>query len=199
MHKLDQNYWDNRWKSGETGWDIGFASNPICEYMRQYKNKTAKILIPGCGNAWEAEFLVSHGFTNIHLLDISPVACEALRNRFKNCEQINIHCGNFFKWDEPFDLMLEQTFFCALDPKDRKLYAEQAYHLLKAGGKLAGLLFASEFDKEGPPFGGTAIEYKKLFDPLFNIRIMENCYNSIEPRKGNELFFILEKKSLIQR
>lgn len=192
-NNLDQNYWDKRWINGETGWDIGYASKPICEYMRQYDNKSAKILIPGCGNAWEAEFLLSLGFKNIHLLDISPAACEVLQLRYKNNDQIKIHCGDFFKLQENFDLILEQTFFCAIDPGYRNLYVEKAYQLLNPGGKLVGLLFATEFDKEGPPFGGSLEEYNQLFSSKFKIRTLEYCINSITPRDGNELFVILEK------
>ncbi|MBP6047706.1 MAG: hypothetical protein KA530_11585, partial [Ferruginibacter sp.] len=54
---LDREYWDAQWQNKTTGWDIGHASPAITEYMAQYKNKDAAILIPGCGNAYEAVFL----------------------------------------------------------------------------------------------------------------------------------------------
>ena len=40
-----------------------------------------------------------------------------------------------------------QTFFCAIDPSDRKKYADKIYTLLKENGKLAGVLFNHEFEK----------------------------------------------------
>ena len=37
-------------------------------------------------------------------------------------------------------------------------------------------------------------EYKKYFEPYFNIKVFETAYNSINSRKGRELFMILIKK-----
>ena len=56
--ELDVAFWNNRWATGQTGWDIGYASPAITTYLQQYENKNAAILIPGCGNAHEAEFLI---------------------------------------------------------------------------------------------------------------------------------------------
>lgn len=196
MNTLDQNYWDQRWKKGETGWDIGYESTPLCEYMKKYKNKEAQILIPGCGNAYEAAFLQKLGFNNIHLLDISPTACNVLITRFKSNAQIKVHCADFLNFKGKFDLILEQTFFCALDRNKRIHYVEKAHELLNPAGQLVGILFASQFEKEGPPFGGTSEEYKSLFSTKFGIKKLEFCYNSIEPRKGNELFILFEKLNI---
>ena len=61
------------------------------------------------------------------------------------------------------------------------------YLILKPGGKIAGVLFNRNFDG-GPPFGGNKSEYEKLFAEKFTINTMEECYNSIEPRKDKEVF-----------
>jgi len=61
-NELTAEFWDERWKSGQIGWDIGYASPPLVTYMDQYVNKNAAILIPGCGNAYEAEYLSQKGF-----------------------------------------------------------------------------------------------------------------------------------------
>ncbi len=62
--------------------------------------------------------------------------------------------------------------------------------LLKATGKMAGLLFAQQFEKDGPPYGGTKEEYLPLFSSFFNVDSMEISTDSIPKRRGNELFFI---------
>lgn len=108
---LDQNYWDERWQKNETGWDIGQASPAIVEYMKQYPNKNANILIPGCGNAYEAEFLIASGFTNITLIDIAPKAVEALKAKFTDKAQVKVLCEDFFQHKGNYDLIIEQTFF----------------------------------------------------------------------------------------
>lgn len=190
---LDKNYWNNRWQNGETGWDIGYAAPALTEYGDQLKDKNISILIPGCGNAYEAEYLLQNGFTNVTLLDIAPEVVDAMRKRFEG-KEINIICGDFFTHEQQYDLILEQTFFCALMPEQRSDYVRKAASLLKKKGKIAGVLFSRTFDKEGPPFGGAVDEYKALFEPYFNILKMEPCRNSIPPREGTEVFILFQKK-----
>jgi methyl halide transferase len=194
IQQLDGKYWDERYHNNATGWDVGTISTPLKNYVDQLTNKNISILIPGCGNAYEAEYLIQQGFTNITLIDISPALVNALKERLLsgNKTQPNIICGDFFKLNQSFDLIIEQTFFCALDPGLRKAYADKMYQLLKPGGKLAGVMFNRSFEG-GPPFGGSREEYEKLFSEKFQIMTMDNCHNSIAPRMGSELFVILKK------
>ncbi len=184
---LNADYWSKRYKQNETGWDIGYGSTPLVEYLQSLKDKSISILIPGCGNAYEAEWLLQHGFTNVTVLDISPVLTAALKERFKD-EPINIITGDFFEHEGQYDLILEQTFFCAIDPALRSNYVAHMHALLKPTGKLVGVLFNHSFEG-GPPFGGSKEEYELLFSKHLHIKKMELCYNSIPPRQGAELFF----------
>ncbi|MBY0478487.1 MAG: methyltransferase domain-containing protein [Chitinophagaceae bacterium] len=188
---LDADWWSNRYLQQQTGWDIGYSSTPLQTYMNSVEDKNSAILIPGCGNSYEAEALLNAGFTNITLLDISPVLTAALKQKFSNTT-IEIITGDFFEHSGQYDLILEQTFFCALDPSHREAYVKHMFSLLKKTGRLAGVLFNRAFEG-GPPFGGSKELYEKLFNQSFTIKKMELCYNSIEPRSGTELFFILEK------
>lgn len=191
---LDKDYWSKRYEDKLTGWDVGSISTPLKEYIDQLKDKNISILIPGCGNAYEAEYLLQQGFTNITLADISPVPVKAAKEKFRSYvgKQLNIICADFFSLHQQFDLIIEQTFFCALDPSLRERYASKMPELLNPGGKLAGVLFNRDFEG-GPPFGGHKDEYEKLFSQRFDIKTMELCYNSIGPRAGNELFIIFRK------
>ncbi|RYY69396.1 MAG: methyltransferase domain-containing protein [Chitinophagaceae bacterium] len=190
---LDKNYWDSRYKKGEDQWDIGYVSTPLKEYIDQLEDKNISILIPGCGNAHEAAYLLQSGFTNITLIDISYVAAEAVKEKFSaSAGKLKVIHGDFFTLQDKFQLILEQTFFCALDPSLRENYAEKMYDLLRQGGKLVGLLFNRTFD-EGPPFSGNKEEYMNLFAPLFDVLVMEESYNSIPRRQDTELFIILRK------
>lgn len=191
---LNQNFWESRWKNKQTGWDIGYPSPAITDFLEVYPNKNASILIPGCGNAYEAEYLYRNGFTDITLIDIAPHAVEKLKNKFRNDPQVKVVQGNFFDWEGDYDLMIEQTFFCAIAPELRPNYVKKAHDLLKKDGQIVGLLFNREFQEQGPPFGGVQMEYETLFQPFFDIKIMEECTNSIPPRQGSELFIQLMKK-----
>lgn len=186
-------YWEGRYEYNQTGWDLGAISPPLKEYIDQLENKNLRILIPGAGNSYEAEYLFQLGFKNVIVLDLAPYPLQSFRRRVPDFPACNIQEKDFFKLEGSFDLILEQTFFCALPPGKREDYVTKAFKLLKPGGRIAGVLFASEFKKEGPPFGGSKKEYLDLFSRLFQIQVLEACYNSIPPRMDNELFFIFKK------
>ncbi|MDB5203660.1 MAG: methyltransferase protein [Ferruginibacter sp.] len=196
-NSLDKDYWNKRYEDQQTGWDIGAVSAPLKAYIDQLEDKSIAILIPGCGNAYEAGYLLQQGFTNVTLVDISPVLVEDLSSKMSAHlgKGLTIICDDFFNMTSLFDLILEQTFFCALEPSLRKYYVDKAYANLNIGGKLVGVLFDRDFDG-GPPFGGSKEAYQDLFSPLFDILTMEPCYNSIEPRKETELFVILKRKQI---
>jgi SAM-dependent methyltransferase len=185
-------FWENRWTNREIGWDLGEVSPPIKEYIGQYKNKNHRILIPGCGNAHEAEYLINEGFTDITLIDISPTATAILQEKFTDSPQVKIVCEDFFEHNGEYDLILEQTFFCAISPTLRKKYVEKMRSLLSEEGKLVGVLFNVEFEKQGPPFGGFQSDYQSLFEKHFDFKSFEPCYNSALPRADSELFIILK-------
>jgi len=190
---MSKTFWEDRWENLQIGWDIGQVSPPIAEYINQLENKALKILIPGCGNAYEAEFLHKKGFTNVSIVDISIKAIDSFTKRYPNFPKQNIIHSDFFEIDGQYDLIIEQTFFCAINPSLRKKYVQKMITLLKPKGKLIGLLFNTEFSG-GPPFGGDKDEYFNLFENDFTIKTMEKAYNSIKPREDRELFIILEKK-----
>ena len=194
-----QIFWEKRWQNGYTGWDLGAVSPPLKAFVDQIPlgNRQLKVLIPGCGNGYEAVYLLENGFTNITMLDIAPTAIKQLGKRltrnFPGWERhLRLECGDFFQFSGVFDLILEQTFFCALDPSLRPDYASKMRDLLAPGGKLAGVLFDRDFEG-GPPFGGHTEEYQALFAPYFHIKTLAPCYNSAKPREGAEVFLILEK------
>lgn len=193
MVLLDEKYWSERYKLGLIGWDIGYPSLPLVQYLDQIENKSISLLIPGAGNAYEADYAFRNGFSNVHVLDISKEPLERFRLRFPDFPKENLHHQNFFNFSNTYDLILEQTFFCALDPSLREEYSQKMLQLLNPGGMLAGVLFDRIFDSEGPPFGGSRKEYLTYFTGKFEIITFEQCYNSISERAGSELFIQLKK------
>ena len=190
----NKDFWEERYKTGETGWDIGRVSPPIKEYIDQLKNKDLKILIPGGGNSYETEYLFQQGFKNVFLIDIAKQPLKNLKTRIPDFPDEHLIHGDFFQLNDHYDLILEQTFFCAIDPVLRPQYARKTSELLNPNAKIAGLLFNTVFDKDGPPFGGNQKEYLTYFSPYYEIISFEESYNSIPPRQGKELFFIFKKK-----
>jgi hypothetical protein len=194
MTKLNKNFWKERYDTNTIGWDCGQITTPLKTYIDQIENKSLKILIPGAGNSYEAEYLHNKGFTNVHVIDLVKHPLDNLSNRVPNFPKTNLIQGNFFELDDTFDLIIEQTFFCALNPSLRADYVKKMQSLLNKNGKIVGLLFNFQLTEDGPPFGGSKKEYLERFSQDFNIITLDTCHNSISPRQDRELFFIFERK-----
>ena len=191
---LNKDYWEERYRHQSWGWDIGDVSPPLKAYIDQLSDKEQRILIPGAGHGYEAIYLFNKGFKNTYVLDIARQPLEDIRKRCPEFPEEHLIEQDFFTADlHEFDLIIEQTFFCALETGLRPSYAQRMHRILKQGGKLAGLFFDFTLTENGPPFGGSKNEYEALFEPLFRIKKLERAYNSLAPRQGNELFFIFEK------
>ena len=97
---LDKAYWNGRYSNNDTGWDLGAVSPPLKAYFDQLNDKNIKILIPGCGNSHEGEYLLAQGYTNVHLIDISTEALNNIKRRVPAFPCENLHCENFFDHQE---------------------------------------------------------------------------------------------------
>jgi len=190
---LDEVYWSSRYASGKTGWDIGYPSPPITQYLDQLDNKSLKILLPGAGNAYEAAYAFQKGFQNLFILDIAKAPLEKFKKDNPLFPAKQLIRDDFFNHNETYDLVLEQTFFCALDPELRRGYVNKMHEIINPKGRLAGVLFNRKFDFQGPPFGGTKAEYQSYFSEKFD-GLYAPCYNSIPERMGAELWINLRPK-----
>jgi len=191
---LSANAWEHRYLNNDIGWDLGEVSTPLKAYFEQLENKEIKILIPGGGNSYEAEYLFENGFKNVFVIDVSKAALDNIQKRIPSFPKTQLILGDFFELKNTFDLIIEQTFFCAIHPNLRAAYVVKMNQLLKSKGKLVGLMFNVPLNDNRPPFGGNKKDYLVSFKPYFNIERMEMCYNSFGNRKGRELFVKMVKK-----
>lgn len=194
---FDAAYWRGRYAAGRDGWDARAATPPLRAYFDQLAvARQPRILIPGAGRAYEAEYLHRAGFGQVFVADLAPEALHALAARVPDFPAEHLLLADFFALApaEPYDLLVEQTFFCALNPALRPAYARQCAALLRPGGTLMGVLFATDFGPvTEPPFGGTQEEYRDYFAPYFSFRHFAPATNSLPPRRGRELFICLKK------
>lgn len=194
---LDAHYWEQRWQEADTPWDMGRVSPALRHYLDQHTTPDTRILIPGAGRAYEAVYLHQQGYTQVYVCDWADTAFGWLRQQAPDFPEAHLLVSDFFALKLEVDLVLEQTFFCAIDPALRSRYAQQVHQLLAEGGTLAGLLFATHFPFQGPPFGGTVDEYRAIFEPYFDIRQMSPSDHSISARKMTEIMVIMNKRKLI--
>jgi methyl halide transferase len=189
--ELDRDYWQGRYDDHTDTWDLGTSSTPLKTYIDQLARKDLRVLIPGCGRAWEGQYLHELGFTNVWLMDLTGEPFKEFMERCPGFPPAHLLIGDFFMHEGAYDLILEQTFFCAIPVAMREAYVERMSHLLAPGGKLAGVLFddPSPGKQPGqPPYGGSRAEYEALFAPQFARVSVEPCYNSIPPRAGREVW-----------
>ncbi|HAD96772.1 MAG TPA: SAM-dependent methyltransferase [Cryomorphaceae bacterium] len=191
MNSTNEKYWAEHYDKGNTPWDMGTTSPPLTAYFQGLHDKTQAILIPGAGTSHEAEWLWHNGFKNVWVADIAAEPLQKIRERCPSFPEEQLIHGDFFALNRQFDLVVEQTFFCALPPEWRPRYVQKMKDILKEGGHLVGVLFDFPLTEQGPPYGGGVEEYRELFSPYFKIWKMERCYNSIKPRAGKEIFINL--------
>ncbi|TVR81547.1 MAG: SAM-dependent methyltransferase [Chitinophagaceae bacterium] len=196
MKELNPEFWNERYATEQTGWDLGMVSPPLKKYFDQLTDKQLKILVPGAGNAYEVEYLYKKGFKNIFLLDWAILPLKKFKERNPDFPEKQLLQKDFFKLSGEYDLIIEQTFFCALPPSMRESYSQKIYQLLKPNAKLVGLLFQIPLNTDKPPFGGSKEEYIDYFSPFFEFITFETAKNSHPARIGNEIFMILKKRTL---
>ena len=182
---MNANYWSDRYQRKKTAWDLGEVSSPLVEIFKDIE-KNAKILIPGCGNAYEAEYLFNLGYKNVHIIDLAIEPLETFKKRNESFPLKQIILGDFFEHSGQYDFIIEQTFFCAIQPALRTNYVLKTHELLKPKGELLGVLFDRDFEG-GPPFGGRKEDYKTLFSEVFEEVKIQNSLHSIQPRLGAEV------------
>jgi methyl halide transferase len=188
-----ENYWSSRYLAGNIPWDAGRITTPMKEFIDTLTDKTLRILIPGAGNGYEAEYLHLLGFKNVYLLDISSQPLHRFHSRCPDFPEKRLLHQDFFTATGSYDILLEQTFLSAINPERRNEWVKKCLELLVPGGVLAGVLFDDPLHDDRPPYGGSLLQYKQLFIPDFIPLIMERCYNSIPSRRGREIFILFKK------
>ncbi len=71
--------------------------------------------------------------------------------------------------DEPFDMLFDHTFFCALHPEDRPAFGDMARRLVGPGGLVCSIVFPAgkELDAGGPPWGMSAADLSEALGNEF--------------------------------
>ncbi|NCA21677.1 MAG: methyltransferase domain-containing protein, partial [Crocinitomicaceae bacterium] len=133
--ELDAQFWQSRYENNQTGWDLGSASPPLVHYFNQLEDKNIKILIPGCGNAHEAEYLFNNGFQNVFVIDLAEAPLKNFKSKAPEFPENQLIQGDFFILEDTFDLIIEQTLFCAINPELRNEYIKKTSNLLTENGK----------------------------------------------------------------
>lgn len=185
-------FWESRYRDHTTPWDAGKVPDALRDYTKRIKSGS-RILIPGCGSAYEAGYLAENGF-DVLAIDFSPAAVDLAKKNLSRLGDI-VRLADFFEFDygKPYDVIYERAFLCALPPRMWPQYAPRMAQLLRPAGELAGFFFFRETEK-GPPFGTTPEALHALLDPHFDLVEDRMATDSIPVFQGAEHWQVWRKR-----
>ena len=111
-------YWDERYlKTAEQMFDWLESYNSLKYLIRECEpDKTARVLVLGCGNAEFSEDMYADGYINIVNIDISSVVIEQMQNRNANSTmEYTVMDVRELKYpDNSFDFIVDKSTMDAL-------------------------------------------------------------------------------------
>lgn len=188
--------WQHHYETDDLRWDLEGVSPPFARLWENNELLPGKAIIPGCGRGHEVLYLAERGF-EVTAVDFAEGAVALLTQNLRDRGlEAEVLFQDFFElssdYDQRFDLMLEQTFFCAITPSLRLRYVDTAARLLKSGGLLVGLFYETN-EEGGPPFNTTYEDVQSHFSRRFTVERLEKAAHSIERRKDKEWLAFLRK------
>jgi len=159
-------FWDLRYAAHFLPWDAGRVPADFQAFVAA-QPLPLRALVPGCGSGWEVRFLAERGWPVVGL-DFSAEALAAARpvaGPFAD----RLREGDVFApiAEEPFQLVYERAFLCALPRRLWDDWAERMATLVVPGGTLAGYFFIDTSER-GPPFPlHSDAELRALLEPAF--------------------------------
>jgi SAM-dependent methyltransferase len=159
-------FWNGKYSDGHTPWDLGRVSRPVELLLEAAFPQQGRVFIPGSGRGYEALHLAGQGYA-VTAVDYADEAVTYLSDEARRQGlDIDVRKQDIFdlppEFDAAFDVLLEQTCFCAINPKDRAAYEAMAHRVLKPGGRLLGVFMEVPFDN-GPPFNCPADVVQAFF------------------------------------
>ncbi|CAN5588306.1 hypothetical protein BH10BDE1_BH10BDE1_32610 [soil metagenome] len=203
----DAAWWDERYESGDTRWD-GAGPHPLLDSLiSPLKLTRCRVLILGCGAGHDAAWWERQGHI-VTGVDYSQEAVDRARANYGERDSLKWVRADAFKlpqeWTSRFDIVFENTMFCAIPPARREELVRAWWRLLTPRGRVIGL--ALIMDKlSGPPYGSSEWEIRRrlLTAPQhgassarrarFHPLLWNREKKSIEKRLGHELFFVVER------
>lgn len=168
-----QEFWQERYRNRETGWDRGGHSPQLDAWLTaEHLEPPCRILVPGCGAGWEVATLARRGF-EVTGLDYAEEAVRRTRSLLdEQGLRAEVVQADVLQWQpaQPFAAIYEQTCLCALHPDHWVAYARALHGWLAPGGRLFALFMqalkpdAATGSVQGPPYHCDINAMRALFD-----------------------------------
>ena len=154
--------WNARYELGSIPWDLGRPHPELAERLSDDPTlgtgAVGAAFVPGAGTGHDAAALASAGW-RVTAMDIAPAVEASLARRLSGFDA-RVVIGDALSLDpnEPFDLVFDHTFFCALDPDRRGDFGEMVDRVTADRADLVSVVFPlhKAHDAGGPPWGFAA-------------------------------------------
>lgn len=150
--------WAGRYATGNTPWDLGGPHPELAARLVDGRlapdREGARVFVPGAGRGHDALALARRGWAVTAVDPVEALAADLAPALERSGGRFVV--GDALQFDdEPFDLVWDHTFFCAIPPEARTSWGERAAALLSPGARYAALMFpvGRPLDEGGPPFG----------------------------------------------
>ena len=193
----EEKYWTNVYQTENPGWELNQPSPAFIEYVPKLKLPKSRVLVLGCGSGNDAALFAQAGHI-VTAVDFSAEAIERGQKKYSEFKNIRWVQADIFKLDstyyQAYDIVVEHTCFCAIDPARRSELVKLWNRVLVPGGFLLGVFFVME-RRSGPPFGSTEWELRERLKKYFQFSYWNRFRSSIQKRNGKELFIYANKFS----
>lgn len=202
----DPAYWEARYRQGTDRWELGMPSPPLAAWLRAARRDggpaaagrgPGRAFVPGCGRGHEVLLLAELGWAAVGLdLAASPIEAgraEAARRGLT----VELVQGDLFAaparpgWAGTFDLVVEHTCFCAIDPARRDDYVDVVTDLLVPGGRVVALLWDCG-NPSGPPWTTSPGEMRARFARRLEVTELAPAVGSA-PGRTSEWLLVARK------
>jgi SAM-dependent methyltransferase len=182
----EREFWEQRYAGGDDRWELGRAAPPLARWLADHPPRAgARALVVGCGRGHEARLLARAG-ARVTAIDFAAAAIADAR-AVEPQLAIDYRVQDLFTLEgERFELVVEHTCFCAIDPARRAEYARVIRSVLDDDGALVALFFTHR-RPGGPPFGVSRDELHAIFSDRFAFAHEETPRDSVAARAGEEL------------
>jgi SAM-dependent methyltransferase len=184
----DPKFWETLYREQRDHWELGRAAPPLARWFAAHSPAGRRALVLGCGRGHEARLLARAGaqVVGLYLAEDAVAAARALAAA--EGVAVEFRRGDLFALPasgERWDLAVEHTCLCAIDPARRAEYVAVVAGALAPGGEWIGL-FWSHGRAGGPPFSVSDEELRALLAPHFEIVHTEIPRDSVALRAGEE-------------
>jgi hypothetical protein len=195
---LDAAFWSRLYDEGQDGWELGRAAPPLSRWVSDHSDlvRGRRTLVLGAGRGHDARLFARAGGQVIGV-DFSAravdesralAAAEGTAVEFRERDVFALRLDL-----ERYELCVEHTCFCAIDPARRAEYVDVVADVLVPGATFVALFWVHA-RPGGPPFALSAAEIDGLFAGRFAEVERETPADSVATRLGQELLITYRRR-----